>query len=140
MEPKIFGLLVFSVSMGVLGQFFFKTGMKEAGPVEFGPHVLMHFLRPVIIAGITCYGVATTSWLVIISKTPLSLAYPMISISYVIIVLVGRFAFEETVSAVTWLGVALICCGVGCIGYGGAPTRPPQVTAITASPAPPHSP
>ena len=69
-------------------QVFFKTGMHGA-KVEFGPQILRFFLRPTIIAGVCCYAVATTSYLVILSKIPLSQAYPLVSISYLIIVLVG---------------------------------------------------
>lgn len=111
--------------------------MQDVGPIEFGPHILLQFLRPKIIAGIACYGVATTSWLVILSKTPLSLAYPLISISYVIIVLLGRFHFHEPVSLFHWLGVLLICSGVAFIGFGSAPRTPPP--ALSTAPTTVHA-
>lgn len=125
-DLKILGLIVFSVSCGVTGQFLFRYGMKQVGPVEFGPGIFQHFLHLPIIAGIACYAIATSSWLVIVSRVPLSLAYPMVSISYVAVVLVGRFALKEYVHPTTWIGVLLIVFGVGIMGVGNAaPSAPP---------------
>lgn len=137
-DLKVLGLILFSVSCGVMGQLFFKKGMVGV-KVELGPQILEHFLKPDIIVGICFYAIATTSWLVILSKIPLSLAYPLVSISYFIIVLVGRFYFHEAVSIYTWMGVVLICSGVGLIGFGNraaTATAPPPATAVHAEASP----
>jgi len=135
-DLAIVGLIIFSVSCGVTGQVLFKLGMRDAGPVTLGPSVLLHFLHPRIFAGCCCYATATVSWLVILSRVPLSLAYPLVSISYVLVALLGRFYLHETVTPYTWAGVALICLGVGLIGYGSPHGSAPTPPAPTASRVP----
>lgn len=125
MDARVILLMLFSVACGVAGQCFFRFGMKAVGPVDFGFNIIWHFLRPPIVAGIVCYCVATSSWLVIVSRVPLSLAYPMVSFSYLLVVLAGRYIFHETVTAATWIGVLLICVGVATIGLG-ARAAPPK--------------
>jgi drug/metabolite transporter (DMT)-like permease len=134
-DLKILGLILFSVSCGVLGQAFFKTGMQGA-KVELGPQVIGHFFKPAVAIGIVCYAVATTSWLVILSKIPLSLAYPMVSVSYLLVVLVGRYWFRETVTVSTWLGLMLICSGVVLIGMGNPSTPRAQSARVTPAASP----
>lgn len=132
MQPKVIALLVFSVCMGVVGQFFFKTGVKAAAPngLEFGPSVVLMFFKPMIFAGLCCYAISTVSWLVILSKVPLSVAYPCISAGYVLVVLMGRFLFNEQLNAYMVGGVVLICLGVLLIGFGkqkATSMAPPEV-------------
>lgn len=50
-------------------------------------------------------------WMYIVKRYPLSVAYPMISLSYVFGLLAAFFFFHEEVSAVKWVGVALIMAG-----------------------------
>jgi len=58
-------------------------------------------------------------WLVAISRVELSYAYPMISISYVLVVFLSWLIFKEEVGPVRWLGVAIIIFGVYLISRSG---------------------
>lgn len=60
-----------------------------------------------------CYGAATVLWMYIIKNFPFSMAYPMISMSYVFGMLAAMFIFHETIPLTRWIGVALIM--LGCI-------------------------
>jgi len=55
---------------------------------------------------------ASLLWFYILKNTDLSLAYPLISISYIFGTLAAVFIFHETVSPTRWLGVLLIMIGV----------------------------
>lgn len=118
MQPKIIIMLLASVGLGVLGQFFFKSGMNEVGSVELGPRVIVHFFHPKVFVGLCCYGLATVSWLVILSQAKLSVVYPFISIGYVLVVLIGKYMFHEKVSTLQWISLAMICLGVLLYGVG----------------------
>ena len=50
-------------------------------------------------------------WLYIIKRYPLSVAYPMISLSYVFGLLAAMIFFHESVPIAKWAGVALIIAG-----------------------------
>lgn len=60
-----------------------------------------------------CYGAGTVLWMYIIKHFPFSMAYPMISISYVLGMIAAIVFFHEQVSLRMWGGVALIM--IGCI-------------------------
>lgn len=55
---------------------------------------------------------ATIIWLYILRHFELSVAYPLISISYIFGMLAAIFIFHETVPATRWLGVGFIMLGV----------------------------
>lgn len=58
-----------------------------------------------------CYAVATLLWLYIIKNFPFSMAYPMISLSYVFGMFAAIMFFHEQVPVVRWVGVLLIIGG-----------------------------
>ena len=58
-----------------------------------------------------CYAAATILWMYIIKKFPFSMAYPMISLSYVFGMLAAIFLFHEQVPLTRWVGVLLIMGG-----------------------------
>jgi len=58
-----------------------------------------------------CYVAATVLWMYIIKNFPFSMAYPMISLSYVFGMVAAILVFHEQVPLTRWLGVALIMGG-----------------------------
>jgi drug/metabolite transporter (DMT)-like permease len=133
--PKVFVLILISISLGSVGQYFFKAGMKDQ-VVEMGPQIVLMFFKPKVFIGLICYAMATVFWLAVLSKTSLSLAYPFISISYIVVVLMGQFIFHEGVSWLSWMGVLVICFGVVLVGLGHVPTpvsNPPAATTSASS-------
>ncbi len=63
-------------------------------------------------AGMVCYGMSLCIWLAALSKAPVSVAYPMLSIGYVLVAAVSVIWLDEILSPVKVLGIALICLGV----------------------------
>lgn len=57
------------------------------------------------------FGAASLLWMYIVKVFPFSMAYPMVSLSYVMGMLAAIMFFHEEVSAVRWLGVAFIVLG-----------------------------
>jgi undecaprenyl phosphate-alpha-L-ara4N flippase subunit ArnE len=51
-------------------------------------------------------------WLVVLSRFDLSVAYPLVSFGYIIVVFVSMLVFKEPVTWVRWMGVAAIVFGV----------------------------
>ena len=58
-----------------------------------------------------CYGAGTLLWMYIIKHFPFSMAYPMVSLSYVFGMIAAVLIFHEPVSLTKWLGVLLIMAG-----------------------------
>ncbi len=129
-------LIIFSVFLGVVGQVNLKQGMtnvtkvenerrlihnqqKEIKEVTFSDKaknifsLLFHaFLNIRIIAGICCYFISMLLWLIVLSKVDLSFAYPILGISYILIVCSGAFILHENVSITRWVGAFIISVGV----------------------------
>jgi len=106
-----FSLLFVSIGIACVAQIFFKKGAVEMAGIS-------SFLSRNIMIGLGLYAVSTVFYLNALRTIPLSVAYPMIALSYVIVVLVGKFYLGETLSNVSVMGVCLILTGVVLLGYG----------------------
>jgi multidrug transporter EmrE-like cation transporter len=62
--------------------------------------------------GMTCYATSICVWLAALSKAPVSTAYPMLSLGYVVVAAVSVLWLGETMTGVKLLGIVLICAGV----------------------------
>jgi multidrug transporter EmrE-like cation transporter len=63
-------------------------------------------------AGMLCYGTSVCVWLAALAKAPVSTAYPMLSLGYIVVAGVSVVWLGETLSPAKVLGIALICGGV----------------------------
>lgn len=63
-------------------------------------------------AGMLCYGTSVCVWLAALSKAPVSTAYPMLSLGYIVVAAASVLWLGESLSPAKVLGIALICAGV----------------------------
>lgn len=68
--------------------------------------------QPFILAGLVFYGVAAFLWIIALTRVDLSYAYPMISVSYVLIFLFAWLFFHENISLTRIAGMVIILIGV----------------------------
>jgi drug/metabolite transporter (DMT)-like permease len=113
---KDFLLLICNVLFTVTGQLLLKQGMLQVGRVE-GVSGVIHkliqaFMNPFVIGGIATYGFTTMIWLVILSRVKLSVAYPIISLGYLLSILFSWIFFKESIPRIRVLGAVVICIGV----------------------------
>lgn len=66
-----------------------------------------------------CALAAFLVWMYVLKRYPFGLAYPLLSISYIIGLLSAYFVFHETVPLTRWIGVAIVMVGVFLIAKGG---------------------
>jgi multidrug transporter EmrE-like cation transporter len=62
--------------------------------------------------GMLCYAASVCVWIAALSKAPVSVAYPMLSLGYVVVAAVAALFFSEALTMPKVLGIALICAGV----------------------------
>jgi multidrug transporter EmrE-like cation transporter len=67
---------------------------------------------PAFWAGMICYGTSVCVWLAALSKAPVSTAYPMLSLGYIVVAAVSVLWLGEALSSAKVAGIALICVGV----------------------------
>ena len=108
-------IMAISILLAVAGQLLMKRGMMSFGtfPVsQLLVKVIPMFLNPWVFIGFVCFGLSSIFWLVVLSRMPLSLVYPMVSVAYVIVAMLSMIFFKENVSLVRWGGIAVIVLGV----------------------------
>ncbi len=115
-------LIILSVSLAALGQLLLKLGMIKVGRVSSlssAPSMILNaLLNPTVLSGLAVFGISALSWLVVLSRVKLSIAYPMVSLGYVAVVLFSWLIFKESVKPITIVGCLAIAVGVFLISRG----------------------
>ena len=94
------------------GQVFLKFGLQRMHPFGWTRDFWLNFLVnwQFALCGLM-FGASSVLWMYIVKHYPLSVAYPMISLSYVFGLLAAIFCFHESVTAMKWVGVGFIVLG-----------------------------
>jgi drug/metabolite transporter (DMT)-like permease len=115
-----FSLLLVSILFSGSGQFFLKSGALKLGKVT-GANLVGHVLgiatTPELLMGLACYALGAVSYIMLLTRVNLSVAGPSASLIYIFSVLLGYFAFNETISINRLLGLGCIVCGVILIAW-----------------------
>lgn len=108
-----------SIVFGAIAQVLLKKGMAAHSLAPFHVHKLIDvFLDPFVLGGLGLYGASMLLWLKVLSFMPLSKAYPMVSLGYVLTVLAGIFFLGEHPNVYKFGGLVLIVAGVILINQG----------------------
>ncbi len=129
MTIKTILLTLTSVFLATAGQLMLKSGMARVGYI--GTQRLGKPLQVIwdvartwqVLIGLTLFVLSAVTWLVVISRVPLSLAYPFAGITYVLLAMFSKFVLKEHVPYLRWVGVALIVAGVVMVGRTSGPEQ-----------------
>jgi len=102
-------LALISVALGVTGQVLFKVGAHV--PVHTPGDLISNLLRPYTIMAFALYAASVPLWLTVVSRAPLSYAYPLLGMNYALVVSASAWILGEPVSPHRWVGVALVISG-----------------------------
>lgn len=110
-------LLLSAILIAALGQLLLKKGMISVGGFSSQNNNLLRyfinaFANPYVLLGLIGYFLGALVWLLVLTRLPLSVAYPCISLGYVIVAISSKFIFQEHISVIRWIGIATICLGV----------------------------
>ncbi|MCX7839644.1 MAG: EamA family transporter [Anaerolineae bacterium] len=128
MSREILTALVWLIPAMLLtttGELFLKRGMNEVGVLDFAaldtlvPTFIKIFKNPNIWIGFVGFGLGSLFWLSVISRVPLSLAYPMLGLMYVIIVIESWIFLGEGLHPLRVLGALIVGLGVAIVGLSG---------------------
>ena len=119
---KDYVLLIFNVLLTVFGQILLKQGVSTVGRIggfrDLIPKLTQVIFNPFVLGGISIYGFTTFVWLVILSRVKLSIAYPMLSLGYVLAIPFSWLFFKESIPKVRIIGAIIICIGVYLVAQG----------------------
>ena len=117
MSAVTFALLMTGVLLNAAAQLLLKAGTNAVGRFEFSaqnivPVGIKLALEPHIAGGLACYVVSVAVWIVGLSRVPVSIAYPMLSVGYIVNALAAWYLFGESITAQKVVGIAFIIAGV----------------------------
>jgi multidrug transporter EmrE-like cation transporter len=111
-------MILSGVAFNAAAQLLLKYATRPLAHLsEFGMQTLLHstvilFNSAFFWGGMLCYATSVCVWIAALSKAPVSTAYPMLSLGYVVVAGVSALWLGEALSAAKVLGIALICAGV----------------------------
>ena len=114
---KNFPLILIAISLNAVGQILLKAGTTSIGVFHVTlkglPALLWTIIKsPYIDLGIFCYCLSLLFWLWVLSRVPVSVAYPMLSIGYIFSIFAGYIFFGEPITLLKVCGVLIIMLGV----------------------------
>ncbi|MEZ5339121.1 MAG: EamA family transporter [bacterium] len=115
MKPGVVFSLLTSIALGAAGQLMFKAAARTLpaySELGLARLLLAMFTTPLILAGFISFFISSVLWIVTLRSLPLSNAYPMVALSYVIIFLGSYHLFGEAVDWRHWVGAGLIISGI----------------------------
>jgi drug/metabolite transporter (DMT)-like permease len=109
---QLFFLAILQSLLLAGGQVFLKFALERMLPfaisVDFFKSVFANW--QFALCGL-CYGLGSILWFYIIKNYPFSMAYPLVSLSYVFGMIAAIVFFHEHVDFIKWIGVLLIMLG-----------------------------
>lgn len=112
----VYLILLLNIVLLVAGQTIWKLGLEKAGGLDAGNWLQVMF-SPLIMLGILIYGAATVLWLYVLSRLPISVAYPLQSFAFVLAMLIALFFFKESIPVNRWIGTAVILAGISILSW-----------------------
>jgi len=110
----ILGAVLFSVA----GQLSLKAGTQQLATLDARAFLMAATRNGYVVSGIAAWTISTVCWLFVLRAAPLSRAYGLTSLKYVLIFAAGVAFLGERVRPVHVVGTALIIIGIACLLAG----------------------
>jgi drug/metabolite transporter (DMT)-like permease len=107
----LFLTLLCVVLIGV-GQLLFKAAAGQWRIDGWSWATLRSFLSPTMLVALALYGLTTVLWVLVLRSAPLSIAYPLYALVFVLVPVLAHFVFGEPLSWNSLVGGAVIMVGV----------------------------
>ncbi len=117
MTSLTFSLVMAGVLLNAAAQLLLKAGTNRVGEFAFPldnvvPIGMRLAANPFILGGLACYVVSVVVWIMALSRVPVSVAYPMLSVGYIVNAVAAWLLFGESLTAQKLVGIAFIVVGV----------------------------
>jgi len=117
MKLTDFSFLLCGVLLNAFAQLWLKAATRVSGPLVTTDASLMSRAMqlvavPALWYALTAYGLSVVVWIVGLSRVPVSQAYPLLSLGYVLNIGLAWWLFGEVPNAQRVIGVGVIVAGV----------------------------
>jgi drug/metabolite transporter (DMT)-like permease len=117
MNINTFGFILTGILLNALAQLLLKKGTNAIGAIHltadnwFATGLQLATQLP-IIGGLSCYVISVVVWIIGLSRVDVSIAYPMLSIGYIVNALGAWYFLGEVMSLQKMLAIGIIIIGV----------------------------
>lgn len=117
MNALNFTLLMTGVLLNAGAQLLLKAGTNSVGVFEFSRDNLLPVgwklaTEPHIAGGLGCYVISVVVWILALSRVEVSIAYPLLSVGYVVNAIAAWYLFGEALTPLRLTGIGVIIIGV----------------------------
>ncbi|BFG73655.1 SMR family transporter [Paraburkholderia terrae] len=117
MNPISLFCILAGVALNATAQLLLKAGTNAVGHFDFTMANVIPIgwriaTQPPIVGGLACYVLSVVVWIVGLSRVDVSIAYPMLSLGYVVNAFAAWYLFGEVLSAQRLIGIGVILVGV----------------------------
>lgn len=124
MDIFTFCIAVFGVLLNAFAQLSIKFGLKSVGVLSLKNGIFALLWQVIfnagIFTGLALYVVSVGVWIYVLSKVEVSIAYPLLSIGYIVNLFLASLLFGEAITVQKLAGVGIIIIGVVVLTRGGA--------------------
>ncbi|MGH8321062.1 MAG: EamA family transporter [Gammaproteobacteria bacterium] len=118
-----FLLVITGVLLNAAAQLLLKAGVSRVGVIHLQLNTILSAgwklaFEPHILGGLACYVISVVVWILALSRVQVSIAYPMLSLGYVVVAVAAWLIFGETLGATRMAGIAVIIVGVYLLARG----------------------
>jgi multidrug transporter EmrE-like cation transporter len=117
MNITTFGFILTGICLNAIAQLLLKAGTNAVGAIHlttenwFSTGLKLATQLP-ILGGLTCYVVSVLVWIIGLSRVDVTIAYPMLSLGYIINAIGAWYFLGEMVSTQRILAIGVIIVGV----------------------------
>ncbi|WP_265921223.1 EamA family transporter [Cupriavidus nantongensis] len=117
MTLSTFAFILSGVLLNAAAQLLLKAGVNAVGAITLDRGTLLVTALRVltqwpVLAGLTLYVVSVGVWIIGLSRVDVSIAYPMLSLGYVVNALAAWWLLGEIIGPLRVAGILLILAGV----------------------------
>ncbi|MFZ5522774.1 MAG: EamA family transporter [Pseudomonadota bacterium] len=117
MNMVSFALIFAGVMINAAAQILMKTGTNAVGYFEFSSENILPIGWKLatewhIVAALFCYALSVVVWILALSRVPVSIAFPMLSMAYIVNAVAAWYLLGEDFSPTKAVGIGVIILGV----------------------------
>ena len=112
----VYGLLLLSIACSSTAQVFQKLAARDLS--QHHGAMWRVLLKRNVLLSVVLLGTGLCLWLIVLGRMELSIAYPMLSLGYVVVIIIAKVKFQEDIPLRRWLGTFLIMLGISVLVGG----------------------
>ena len=118
MQGRTILLILGAVAFSAIGQLSLKSGAQRLSTLDRFDFLLAAVRDLHVLAGLVAWAASTICWLYVLRVAPVSRAYGLTSLTYILVLIAGVLLFDEQIRPLHVAGTILIVIGIACLLSG----------------------